>query len=242
MLLLAYQDAEARNCAGDCDRDDVVAIHELLTGVGQALGAPAGTASLPAKLGAEPACIDPTPQHRAGMGLGASLTTARCPQFDTNLDSQVSIAELVYAVNNALDGCNTNDFCGDLRAGAEKRIDELLERMTLAEKVEQMHGRTLADGLWVSAANERLGIPPFRMTDGPRGVGDLTGNATAFRSRRVNGDECPSSFRRGTSPTTTRRRRRGSWSRSRTSCGPDPPLATCHLARRSALRPDIAYL
>jgi beta-glucosidase len=52
--------------------------------------------------------------------------------------------------------------------------------MTLAEKVEQMAGtqREPIDGLYHTAANQRLGIPGFRMVDGPRGV--RAGKATAF--------------------------------------------------------------
>ncbi len=62
----------------------------------------------------------------------------------------------------------------------EQRIEAVLARMTLAEKVEQMHGLQLApiDGLSVTPENERLGIASFRMVDGPRGV--RAGNATAF--------------------------------------------------------------
>ncbi len=71
-------------------------------------------------------------------------------------------------------------FCGGDLSDVEARIDDLLPRMTLTEKVAQMHGLGLVDGLWVTSGNEALGIPRFRMTDGPRGVGALTGKATAF--------------------------------------------------------------
>ena len=71
------------------------------------------------------------------------------------------------------------DFCRVDRADVEARIDELLPQMSLAEKVEQMHGSQLEQG-WATAANERLGIPSFQMLDGPRGVSQLSGNATAF--------------------------------------------------------------
>ncbi|MBY0279513.1 glycoside hydrolase family 3 C-terminal domain-containing protein [Candidatus Binatia bacterium] len=62
----------------------------------------------------------------------------------------------------------------------ERRVDDLLARMTLAEKVEQLHGlqREPIDGLYHTPPNERLGIPGFRMVDGPRGV--RAGKATAF--------------------------------------------------------------
>jgi beta-glucosidase len=52
--------------------------------------------------------------------------------------------------------------------------------MTLEEKVDQMHGSSLAavDDLFLTPDNARLGIPGFRMVDGPRGV--RAGRATAF--------------------------------------------------------------
>lgn len=66
----------------------------------------------------------------------------------------------------------------------ETRVDELVEQMTLEEKVAQMSGTTVISGtygqeLWVVPGVERLGIPPLGMSDGPRGVGVENG-ATAF--------------------------------------------------------------
>ncbi len=66
----------------------------------------------------------------------------------------------------------------------EKRVDELIEQMTLEEKVAQMAGDgtiSLPDGetAWNVPGVERLGIPPFRMADGPRGVTTIEG-ATTF--------------------------------------------------------------
>ncbi len=71
-------------------------------------------------------------------------------------------------------------FCGDAATAVETRIDALLAEMTLAEKVDQMRGLSLdtIDDLYYTPDNERLGIPGFRMVDGPRGV--RAGNATAF--------------------------------------------------------------
>ncbi|HSN83034.1 MAG TPA: glycoside hydrolase family 3 C-terminal domain-containing protein [Polyangiales bacterium] len=66
----------------------------------------------------------------------------------------------------------------------EKRVDDLLAQMTLEEKVAQMAGDSgflLPEGevLWNVPGVERLGIPPFKMADGPRGVGTVEG-ATTF--------------------------------------------------------------
>jgi beta-glucosidase len=71
----------------------------------------------------------------------------------------------------------------DPNAPLEKRVEDLLGRMTLEEKVEQMHGSGFpADsrGLYPTPANDRLGIPGFTMVDGPRGVSAATGFATTF--------------------------------------------------------------
>jgi len=78
--------------------------------------------------------------------------------------------------------CDSVGFCGCREEGVEARISDLLSEMTLSEKLDQMHGIGLVpvDGLWQTADNERLGIPGFRMVDGPRGVGVLAGTATAF--------------------------------------------------------------
>ena len=46
------------------------------------------------------------------------------------------------------------------------RIDELLQQMTIEEKISMLAG---AD-LWHSVAVQRLGIPQFRVTDGPNGA------------------------------------------------------------------------
>jgi len=64
----------------------------------------------------------------------------------------------------------------------EALVSDILGEMTLAEKLDQMHGIGFlpVDGLWHTAENDRLGIPGFRMVDGPRGVGIFAGTATAF--------------------------------------------------------------
>lgn len=68
--------------------------------------------------------------------------------------------------------------------GLEARIKGLVARMTIEEKVAQMAGDgpiPLAEGgvLWGAPGVERLGIPPFIMADGPRGVAPVEG-ATTF--------------------------------------------------------------
>lgn len=55
----------------------------------------------------------------------------------------------------------------------EERVEDLLARMTLEEKIDQLSGEG-----FVTRENNRLGIPPLVMADGPVGV--RWGNATAF--------------------------------------------------------------
>jgi len=78
--------------------------------------------------------------------------------------------------------CESVGFCGCRDETVEALVSDILAEMTLAEKLEQMHGIGFlpVDGLWHTAENERLGIPGFRMVDGPRGVGVFAGTATAF--------------------------------------------------------------
>jgi len=66
----------------------------------------------------------------------------------------------------------------------EERVEALVSQMTLDEKLQQMSGNTIITGLygrelWNVPGVERLGVPPFKMSDGPRGVGVHDG-ATAF--------------------------------------------------------------
>jgi beta-glucosidase len=81
----------------------------------------------------------------------------------------------------ALAACSSNATVGD---DLEKRVDELISQMNLEEKVAQMAGNgamPLPDGglLWIAPGVERLGVPPFVMSDGPRGVTAAAG-ATTF--------------------------------------------------------------
>ena len=57
----------------------------------------------------------------------------------------------------------------------EDRVNDLLQRMTLEEKIEMLGGTGFE-----TKAIDRLGIPPLNMTDGPLGV--RWEEATAFPS------------------------------------------------------------
>jgi len=78
--------------------------------------------------------------------------------------------------------CSSSD--SSVGSDLERRVDELVAQMTLDEKIAQMSGNTAISGaygreLWNVPGVERLGVPPFKMSDGPRGVGVHDG-ATAF--------------------------------------------------------------
>jgi beta-glucosidase len=78
-------------------------------------------------------------------------------------------------------GCSSGSGGG---SDIEARVDELVSEMTLEEKVAQMAGTTAPTGiygaeLWHVPGVERLGVPSFEMSDGPRGVGVGEGR-TAF--------------------------------------------------------------
>ena len=59
-------------------------------------------------------------------------------------------------------------------------VERLLSNMTLQQKVNEIRGCQVApiEGLYYAGGDESLGIPPYRMVDGPRGA--RTGMATAF--------------------------------------------------------------
>lgn len=65
----------------------------------------------------------------------------------------------------------------DSVAGA---VEKLLGRMSLEQKIHEIHGwqPSAIEGLYYAGGDESLGIPSFRMVDGPRGA--RTGTATAF--------------------------------------------------------------
>lgn len=62
----------------------------------------------------------------------------------------------------------------------EARVEALLAELTLEEKIALKGGAALVpmDGIYDAGGVERLGVAPYRMVDGPRGV--RSGNATAF--------------------------------------------------------------
>ncbi len=62
----------------------------------------------------------------------------------------------------------------------EARVSQVLARMTLAQKVTQLHGTSIqpTNELYLTAGEPTLGVPAFKMVDGPRGA--RVGVATTF--------------------------------------------------------------
>jgi beta-glucosidase len=65
-------------------------------------------------------------------------------------------------------------------AAVAPMVDALLARMTLAQKLNELRGSSPrpVDGLYYAGGDESLGLPPYKMVDGPRGA--RAGTATAF--------------------------------------------------------------
>ena len=74
--------------------------------------------------------------------------------------------------------CSYSQTYKNPKAGVEARISDLLGRMTLEEKIDQLSGT--GDIGFDTHENTRLGIPTFKMSDGPLGV--RWGSTTSFPS------------------------------------------------------------
>jgi beta-glucosidase len=93
------------------------------------------------------------------------------------------VVGLLFAACQLVVGCSSDSSAppgAPPRNEIEERVTRVLGQMTLEEKIEQMHGLQAVpiEGLYHTPDNTRLGIPGFRMVDGPRGV--RAGNATTF--------------------------------------------------------------
>jgi beta-glucosidase len=65
-------------------------------------------------------------------------------------------------------------------AAVAREVDALLVRMTEAQKINELRGHAPrpVDGLYYAGGDDSLGLPPYKMVDGPRGA--RAGYATAF--------------------------------------------------------------
>ena len=80
----------------------------------------------------------------------------------------------IFLVMLFFNGCMKKQFLyKNKNAQVEERVEDLLSRMTLEEKIEQLSGEGFD-----TRVNKRLGIPALKMSDGPAGVRWVA--ATAF--------------------------------------------------------------
>ena len=78
------------------------------------------------------------------------------------------------AVTNPSNAQDTKALYMDVTQPLEKRVEDLLSRMTLEEKLALVH----ADSKFTSAAIPRLGLPRRWLSDGPHGVREDVGPDT----------------------------------------------------------------
>lgn len=97
--------------------------------------------------------------------FAVALTTASCDD-EPNLPPTATAAVAAY--------------CGADYVEVERRIDALLATMTIDQKISMVRGELTGGPAWQGGGVPELGIPMFAMTDGPRGVSQTAGNATAF--------------------------------------------------------------
>ena len=89
----------------------------------------------------------------------------------------------ILALVLALTGCKRTLECDGpdcAQVTQPTAVQDLLNQMSLEDKVFEMHGagNGAPEGLWHAGGNDALGIPAFKMSDGPRGV--TAGNSTTF--------------------------------------------------------------
>ena len=85
---------------------------------------------------------------------------------------------VLCAQNSAPAAVPANALYKNSAVPVEKRVADLLSRMTLEEKATMLAG----SGWMESAANERLGIPSIKMADGPMGVRSWAGSSAITNS------------------------------------------------------------
>lgn len=95
----------------------------------------------------------------------------------------LALGWLMLATSALIPACGSSDdeaAAPVAESELERRVTELLGKMTLEEKIDQMHGSGLGPvaDLWRTPDVERLGLPGLAMVDGPRGV--RAGKATTF--------------------------------------------------------------
>ncbi len=107
-------------------------------------------------------------------------------RLDGRVGARISVALLLLMLaagcGGEVAGPPTDTSYRNRALPVEARVSDLLSRMTLEQKIGQMHGVSLADlkDQGATPDDEPLGIPGFHMIDGMRGVSITIGTATTF--------------------------------------------------------------
>lgn len=108
---------------------------------------------------------------------------APAPSADAGDESMVPDAGRHYVPEAFEPTAETVAYCREDDAEIEAKIRTLLAELSPREKIALLHGESLgpSHGVWAASRNDRLGIPGFRMLDGPRGLSRWSGkDGTAF--------------------------------------------------------------
>jgi beta-glucosidase len=129
----------------------------------------------------------------ATVACGGSSSPAPAGTTSTTSSGGVAATTTSPATSSADDTTGTDTgapedppaslpLCDDAEA-VEARIDAALATLSIADKVQLLHGASLlpVEGTWLVDGNPAAGVPGLHMLDGPRGVSAMAGiNATAF--------------------------------------------------------------
>lgn len=88
----------------------------------------------------------------------------------------VCIAAAALLTGLALKAYAEGEVYKNAKSPIEARVKDLMKRMTLEDKIDELCGKDFMDG----KTNNRLGIPPLLMSDGPHGIRDHNELNTCF--------------------------------------------------------------
>ncbi|MDD5502023.1 MAG: glycoside hydrolase family 3 C-terminal domain-containing protein [Candidatus Thermoplasmatota archaeon] len=108
--------------------------------------------------------------------IGMMFATTFAGTAGASVDAVPAIADVVNVGASA--AASDVSIYKDPNQPVDARVEDLLSRMTLDEKIEQMHGNMADPETMSTIYNSRLGIPGFNFSDGPRG--ERWGYTTTF--------------------------------------------------------------
>ena len=123
--------------------------------------------------GRSPSSDKPNPEEDGLLVMILDLPSWRKTTMQLRSLNPAVLLAMLLAFPNAL--AQNLERYKDPKAPVEERVNDLLSKMTLEEKVDMLGG---VEDFYIRP-NERLGIPKIKMADGPLGVRNY-GKATAF--------------------------------------------------------------